>query len=190
MGKSTKPKRNGAQSRQEPPYSAPTPERVVRDHFAPFALQKASGERADARQETTPRVQSRVLRWHRDRWIGDDGLAALVDYETTFAACRYDHARSCLDMTPVGNERGDTARAVADSRSRLASMRNAVADRLALMFVHEMLFDTDGADQVAARLLPAGMSRDVAQDRKRGMVAAVADALAGWQEARRMARAA
>lgn len=162
-----------------------TVERYRRDDWT---REKAT-VRKGAAVEHPPRRVSRIDRFLKDGWIDKAGQVALERYELMVEAAGYGHARSCLDMSPVGHSDGGMPQATIRARCDLARLRNILNEqpRLspALDLTTELLFSLDVIADVTARLIDGGRNSRLAKARE--MVAAIALALHIAFEVRRAA---
>ena len=147
----------------QPAGDGPTPERLARDAFDTIAAPRFSDEDWRNRGGTVRRLACRVTRMHRDGWIDDDGLRALLAYQSLIESAGYDRGRSSMDFSPKGDGAG-LPHAVVIKRAKLAEIDRALLhdlDRKAVDLLHAVLgpygLETVGA--VAEKMNP-DMGRD------------------------------
>ena len=88
------------------------------------------------------RLCDRIGQLLRDDWVSLRGAEALRRYEDAYCASSLDHARSCLDRTPVGHTEGGTPPHVSLARAEFSRLAMA-CPMMQLTYVHAVLFDPD-----------------------------------------------
>lgn len=91
-----------------PPIAAndPTPERMAKDDFAVIKAERREGEQLGVNgiATTAYRVVNPLVRLHRLGWFDDDGLRALLGYQTLMETVGRDKGKSSLDFTGGGGD--------------------------------------------------------------------------------------
>ena len=112
----------------------------------------------------TRRKQCPAIHWARTGMLTQRQAGALVIYADAFDDAGYGRTKSCL-AEPTGNGNGAGQERQYAMRQRLARMRNACPDLVALMFTDAALFPfgRETLDDVSERMILAsrGNRRDI-----------------------------
>jgi len=123
----------------------------------------------------TVRKVSRAVEWLRWGWLTDEQCKLLVQWEDLGDACRYDHVRSAIDMTPRGFGGGEPGARTAMARKRYDEVSKALTAKM-----HVQAWAVNGwlhADQRPNFMDEFGTSREAANSLARGFMREVADEL-------------
>jgi hypothetical protein len=128
----------------------------------------------------TVRRVNRAAKWERDGWITPEQRKSLDAWEALNASARLDHARSCLDMSPVGYGGGDTPAKVAMARRRLGEVNLALIGSPGTRITRSVWCWLTTDERIDYDLFGT-RARD-GKERVRSMVRAVADELAALMQ--------
>ena len=84
----------------------------------------------DGGNARTVRKVSRAVEWCRWGWITEEQCKSLVQWEDLGDACRYDHVRSAIDMTPRGFGCGEPSARTAMARRRFDEVSKTLTAKM------------------------------------------------------------
>lgn len=122
------PRKNKSQRTAYREGAQPTPEQLARADYVQIEMPRIPGH--DHGNVRGLRKVSRAVEWCRWTWITEEQCKALVQWEDLHHSCRYDHARSCLDMTPRGFGGGEPSARTAMARKRFDEISKALTAKM------------------------------------------------------------
>lgn len=151
----------------------PTPEWLDKHEVERIEAPRIAGH--DGGNARTVRKVSRAVEWLRWGWLNDEQCKSLVQWEDLGDACRYDHIRCGIDITPRGFGGGEPSARTAMARKRYDEISKALTGKM-----HAKAWTVNGwlhGDERPNFADEFGTSREAANSLARGFMREVADEL-------------